>query len=369
MPRSTPPSAASNTLNLGGCHIEAAELVIPCPELDATVIFFTEQLGFRVDAVVPADSPRQVVISGYGVRIRLDRDAGGDPGALRLTTNGDPDVTVAPNGTRIELVAANRRARRPSLKSSLVIQRLANDAQWTEGRAGMRYRDLIPDRQGGRFIASHISIAGGDVEDYVHYHDVHFQMIYCYQGWVRVVYEDQGEPFVLRAGDCVVQPPLIRHRVLEASPGLEVIEIGSPATHETLTDHQLVLPTATFDPQRNFDGQRFVRHQASEASWQPWGSGYQARDLGIAEATSGIAGGYVVRSTASAIAHPLRHDAELVFTFITAGSVALQISDRDTQSLSAGDCFVVPAAVDHTIAEPSLDLELLIVSLPAAHGI
>ena len=46
----------------------------------------------------------------------------------------------------------------------------------------MRYRDLIP-RLGGRFIASHILIdQGGPVSDYVHFHSVRFQMIYCHNG-------------------------------------------------------------------------------------------------------------------------------------------------------------------------------------------
>ena len=54
-------------------------------------------------------------------------------------------------------------------------------------------------------------------------------MIYCYKGWVRVVHEDQRPSFILQAGDCVLQPPEIRHQVLECSPGLEVIEISSPA--------------------------------------------------------------------------------------------------------------------------------------------
>ena len=107
----------------------------------------------------------------------------------------------------------------------------------------MLYRDLIPGRLGGRYIASHITIPeGGPVADWVHYHRVAFQMIYVRRGWVRVVYEDQGEPFVMHAGDLVLQPPEIRHRVLESSPGLEVIEIGCPALHETLADHELELP-------------------------------------------------------------------------------------------------------------------------------
>ena len=39
--------------------------------------------------------------------------------------------------------------------------------------------------------------------DFVHYHLVRFQTIYCLEGWVRLVYEGQGEPFLLRAGDLV----------------------------------------------------------------------------------------------------------------------------------------------------------------------
>ena len=115
---------------------------------------------------------------------------------------------------------------------------------WGVGRAGMEYRDLIPGRLGGRFVASQIRIRdGGPVADWVHYHRIRFQMIYCLKGWVRLVYEDQGEPFILNEGDCVLQPPEIRHRVLESSPGLEVIEIGCPAVHETYADHAMTLPT------------------------------------------------------------------------------------------------------------------------------
>ena len=42
----------------------------------------------------------------------------------------------------------------------------------------MLYRDLIPSRLGGRYIASHITIAeGGPVADWVHFHRVAFQLI------------------------------------------------------------------------------------------------------------------------------------------------------------------------------------------------
>ena len=158
----------------------------------------------------------------------------------------------------------------------------------------MRYRDLIPSRLGGRFIASHILIdQGGPVEDYVHFHNVRFQMIYCHRGWVRVAYEDQGEPMLMREGDCFLQPSTIRHRVLEASDRMQVIEIGCPAEHETWADPDTTLPTGTVDAHRGFgaDGHRFVFHQAASAAWTPSRvSGWESRDTGIGTATDGVAG-------------------------------------------------------------------------------
>ena len=120
-------------------------------------------------------------------------------------------------------------------------QKKEEDANaWGVGRAGMLYRDLASSRLGGAFIASHIRIPdGGPVPDVVHFHSVSFQLIFCQQGWVDVVYEDQGPPIKLTRGDCVIQPPGIRHRVLKASKGLEVVEIGLPAEHLTEVDHEV----------------------------------------------------------------------------------------------------------------------------------
>ena len=241
--------------------IRSAEVVLPCPELDPTLAFFTETLGFRINAIFPADSPKVAVISGHGVCLRLEPDVAGHPGTLRLACENPSELAggaselVAPNGTRIEFVDANPPLVLPPEQQSFVLNRISGEASWQVGRAGMQYRDLIPDRQGGRFIASHILIAeGGDVPDYPHFHRIRFQLIYVRRGWVRVVYEDQGEPFVMRAGDCVVQPPQIRHQVLEASAGLEVVEITSPAEHLTTLVHDLTLPNRDGRPARAFDG-------------------------------------------------------------------------------------------------------------------
>lgn len=333
-----------------------AELVLACADLAANVAFYTERLGFRVDAIFPADDPSVAVVSGHGLAIRLER--GADAAAtIRLVCDDRAGELVAPNGTRV-VFAREPGVVLPPLRPSFAMSR-ARDAKWIEGRAGMRYRDLVPDRQGGRFIASHIRIEpAGPVPDYVHFHEVRFQMIFCKAGWVKVVYEDQGAPFVLRPGDCVLQPPRIRHRVLESSGALEVIEIGSPAEHETFADHELALPTATVNRERDFGGQRFVRHVAASAAYDSGG----VRDLGIAAATRGLASAHVARVRGARAATPAP-DAELAFSFVLAGDVTLRVAGSAPERLGEGDAFVVPAETAYEIE--GADAELLEVGVPA----
>lgn len=141
------------------------------------------------------------MFSGHGVTLRLEQ--GGDaPGAvLRLYTD-DPDAVAdgarsltAPGGTRVEVDEANPPLVLPETEHAFVVRRLADQAPWVIGRAGMAYRDLVPTRLGGAMIASHIRIPdAGPVPDMVHYHKVGFQLIFCVSGWVDVVYEDPGRP-------------------------------------------------------------------------------------------------------------------------------------------------------------------------------
>jgi mannose-6-phosphate isomerase-like protein (cupin superfamily) len=284
----------------------AAPVVVPCADLDEALAHYVDRLAYRLDMITPADAPREALVSRDGVTVRL--------------------------------VAA-----KPTLA----------------GRAGMHYRDLIPSRLGGRFIASHIRIPeGGPVADYVHYHHIRFQMIYCRRGWVRVVYEDQGPPFVMREGDCVLQPPGIRHRVLESSPGLEVIEIASPAEHETWRDHDLDLPTPALRPERLFDGQRFVRHVAADARWRQ-SHGVDIRDTGIGAATNGLASVRVLRLAPGKAGPTRRHAGEFLFFAVLGGR--LRVGDKP---LAADDCCVIPIGAEYAL-EALEPCEVLEVALPA----
>ncbi len=352
---------------------ELSQVVVSCTDLDAAIAFYTERLGFRLDMIMPADAPRIAVVSGHGIALRLVVGETGAPLALRLAGNTifGGNTLIAPDGMRIEFVDRNAPIAIPDGRQEFLITRASAADAWVLGRAGMQYRDLIPGRLGGRFIASHIRIpGGGPVADYVHHHRVRFQMIYCRRGWVRVVYEDQGAPFVMHAGDCVLQPPTIRHRVLESSPGLEVIEIGCPAEHETLRDHALDLPTAEVRPQRDFGGQRFVRHVAADAVWQRVeGSRFEVRDTGIAEATDGLAGVRVLRVTSTAgaeVTDPTArlHNGEFLFLAVLEGRLQLRSKALGAHTLEADDSCVIPAGADYVI-DPVTPCEALEVAMPA----
>ncbi len=348
---------------------DSAEVVVPCIELDPTLAFFTSELGFRIEMITPADNPNTAIISGCGLRLCLRVGGSGKDVSLRLSSSTrSPQLLQAPNGTQVEIISATSQVVLPPLQETLVISEFASDASWTVGRAGMRYRDLIPNRLGGAFIASHIHIPrGGPVPDYVHYHRISFQMIYCRSGWVRVVYEDQGEPFVMQAGDCVLQPPEIRHRVLESSDNLEVIEIGSPAEHETFAEHTITLPSSTLQPDRDFSGQKFVRHIASESPWLPWRyKGFEARDTGIDQATAGLASALTVRANKSASIHELNHQHQLMFMFVLSGSATLATgNDLEMKQLQAGTSVTLPSLLDFKLEVTTDNTQILVVELPA----
>ena len=365
--------------------IAGAQVVVRCHDVGEVLAFVTEQLGMRVEVISPADDPATAVVSGLGVRLRLvrvDPDEVLVPATIVLTCDDPARVEggvpfLAPDGLRIELVVADPPLVLPTARATFAITRRADAAEFHIGRAGMAYRDLVPDRLGGALIASHIRIAEpGPVPDYVHFHKVRFQMIYCARGWVRVVYEDQGEPFVMRAGDCVLQPPTIRHRVLDSGDQLEVIELGVPAIHDTYADPAMRLPTGRVLPERTYGDasttvQRFVRHVAADATWarSPL-RGFDVRDTGIAAATGGVAGARVHRRDPSAPTRAsaggaLVHDRELFVVYVLAGAVTISAQARGVHQLVAGDCVTVPQHEALDLLEPSDDAELLEVSLPA----
>jgi len=297
---------------------------IVCEDLDLAIDELKRE-GFRLDVIYPADDPQCAVLSSA------------DETALVLTPGAPP----LPEGL-------------PPFRPEFILSKAG--ASPGQGRVGMFYRDLIPGRLGGRYIASHITIPkGGLVSDWVHYHRIALQLIYVRRGWVRVVYQDGGEPFVMREGDLVIQPPQIRHRVLESSAGLEVVEVSAPAVHATFADHELELPTGS-NPGRIYGGQYFLHHVAAETPWTSADEGL-AQETEVAIATSGLA---EVRSLRPRNGESLSfggHGGELVFGFVLDGSAVLDY--RGLHEVGPADAFVVPPGHPWRLTHPSSHFRLL----------
>jgi len=117
----------------------------------------------------------------------------------------------------------------------------ASEAVYQTGlRSFMEYRDLgIEQATHGQVRAHVIRIKRGSegVHDLhttgLHQHRCDFQMFYVLSGWIKLVYEGHGE-HTFHPGDCVLQPAGIVHNELECSDDVEILEIYSPAVHETV---------------------------------------------------------------------------------------------------------------------------------------
>jgi mannose-6-phosphate isomerase-like protein (cupin superfamily) len=130
----------------------------------------------------------------------------------------------------------------------------AKDAVYKTGlRSFMEYRDLgVDNATHGQFRAHVIRIkkeAGSDHDLHttgLHQHLCEFQMFYVLKGWIRFVYEGQGEQR-FEAGDCVVQPAGIVHNELECSDDVEILEVYSPAEHQTVAVRSMPAAAAVGD--------------------------------------------------------------------------------------------------------------------------
>jgi hypothetical protein len=188
---------------------------------------------------------------------------------------------------------------------------------------------------------------------------VRLQLIYCLSGEAMLVYQDQGPPFVFQAGDLVLQPPGLRHRVLAASEGFEVLELASPAWHPTLIDRDLTLPSVERAPDRTSEGQRFLHAVADRCSPQQLAPGVTALDLGLHAASGGLATARALRFDHPGSVH-LRDADDLRFLFVSAGDGS--IDGPTSAALAAGDAVALPPG--RFVLTGSAGLQVLEVTSP-----
>jgi mannose-6-phosphate isomerase-like protein (cupin superfamily) len=99
------------------------------------------------------------------------------------------------------------------------------------------YRDLgISDATGGMVQAHVIRFippCRPEEVSKLHYHDVNFQMVYVLKGWIKTEFDGEGS-IVMQSGSAWIQPPRIKHKVLDYSDDCEVLEIILPADFKTV---------------------------------------------------------------------------------------------------------------------------------------
>ena len=119
-----------------------------------------------------------------------------------------------------------------------------DEAVWKEGLRGFAaYRDLgVEEATGGQFRAHVVRVTKEAFEKHhttgLHRHLCDFQFNYCLKGWIKFVYEGQEGEFTFKAGDSWLQPAGIVHDETSCSDDVEILEIYSPAVHDTIAVEQ-----------------------------------------------------------------------------------------------------------------------------------
>lgn len=238
-------------------------------------------------------------------------------------------------------------------ESSVVISRPGADDFHLDGlRPYAWYRDFgfAEPTAGGlaahvlRFVPSY----DPNVSGRRHVHDVHFQMVYLFKGWISYEFEGVG-PIAMQPGNAWTQPPGIRHTVTGYSDDCELMELVMPVEYATID----VDPAGTTSDETNPVGhlltcnvapQRFVVSRANDSVVPAPGfpSGTTRRDFGFSVATDGLVEGYELRfardgSAAPAATLPPR---SLRLSYVLDGSLDIADDNGDPVALTQGSCWL-----------------------------
>jgi uncharacterized RmlC-like cupin family protein len=139
-------------------------------------------------------------------------------------------------------VPPRRKVAAPRLKAATPTQRFTvshlNEADYKQD--GLRpyalYRDLGIAAVTGGLCQAHVIRLLSPCTDEVrkrHLHETELQLIYVLRGWVKNEFEGEGVQ-MMSAGSCWLQPPGIKHTVLDYSADAELLEIIVPADFKTV---------------------------------------------------------------------------------------------------------------------------------------
>lgn len=126
---------------------------------------------------------------------------------------------------------------KPRRKHTFVASHL-RDEDFDGGlRRYAKYRDLGMGKATGGMVQAHVirfvPPCRPEEVSKLHFHDVEFQMVYVLNGWIKTELDGQGA-ITMQTGSAWIQPPRIKHRVLDYSDDCEVLEIVLPADFKTV---------------------------------------------------------------------------------------------------------------------------------------
>ena len=130
------------------------------------------------------------------------------------------------------------RLRKAPARQKFNVNHAREDDFRTDGlRSYARYRDLGMGKATNGLLQAHVIRLVPPCDPAVvskrHFHEVDVQMIYVLKGWIKTEFEGQGE-VTMHAGAAWLQPPRIKHTVLDYSDDCELLEIISPAKFKTV---------------------------------------------------------------------------------------------------------------------------------------
>ena len=116
--------------------------------------------------------------------------------------------------------------------------------------------------------------------------------------------------------------------------------------------------------------QRFTVSHLREEDFRPDGLRPYARyrDLGIAEATGGLARAHVIRMippVTDEVRQRHLHHVDLQLVYVLKGWMKNEFEGHGVQMMDAGSCWLQPPGIHHTVLDYSDDLEVLEIIVPA----
>ncbi len=140
-----------------------------------------------------------------------------------------------------DLFPTTEEAAKEDLKEKMVrggpgiVDHLKPDSFQKDGlRPFFEYRQLNLTTLTDGKVGAHVirAVPGEHPDAPRHSHALDFQFVYVLKGWAIFEYEGYGQ-HKLVAGSAVYQPPGVKHKEIDHSDDLELLEITMPADFET----------------------------------------------------------------------------------------------------------------------------------------